>query len=51
MDELTFEFPLEEEQEGIKLLSEMYGEASKRIGLDVLVTGSAQSGTNWLEIH
>lgn len=50
-DELTFEFPLEEEQEGIKLLSEMYGEASKRIGLEVLVTGSAQSGDSWLSVH
>lgn len=50
-DELTFEFPEEEKEEGIKLLSEMYGEASKCIGLDVLVTGTAQAGQTWLDIH
>jgi len=50
-DELTFEFPIDEEQEGISLLSEMYGKASQDVGLDVLVTGSAMSGKNWLEIH
>ena len=50
-DELTFEFPIEEEQEGLKLLTEMYGKASEQLGLDVLVTGTAQSGQNWLEIH
>lgn len=50
-DELTFEFPVEEESDGINLLSEMYGNASKAIGLEVLVTGTAMSGKNWLEIH
>lgn len=50
-DELTFEFPLSEEQQGIQLLSEMYEYASKAIGLDVLVTGTTMSGRNWLEIH
>lgn len=50
-DELTFEFPIEEEEEGLKLLTEMYGKASESIGLDVPVTGTAQSGHNWLEIH
>jgi len=50
-DELTFEFPLNEEKEGIQLMSEMYGEASKRLGLEVLVTGTAQSGKSWAEIH
>lgn len=50
-DELTFEFPLTEEREGIKLLSEMYGKASEKMGLDILVTGTAQSGRNWAEIH
>jgi DNA polymerase I-like protein with 3'-5' exonuclease and polymerase domains len=50
-DELTFEFDLTEEQEGIKIMSEMYGEASKRLGLDVLVTGTAQSGKAWSTIH
>ena len=32
-------------------MSEMYGEASKRLGLEVLVTGTAQSGKSWAEIH
>lgn len=50
-DELTFEFPLTEEEKGIKLLSEMYGKASEKMGLDILVTGTAQSGKNWSEIH
>ncbi len=50
-DELTFEFPKEQEAEGIALLSEMYGAASKRLGLEVLVTGTAQSGISWLDIH
>lgn len=50
-DELTFEFPLEEEKQGIQLLTEMYGRASELIGLEVLVTGTAQSGRNWAEIH
>lgn len=50
-DEITAEFPLEEEEEGKKVMSEMYGECSKRIGLDVLVTGTAKSGKNWLEVH
>jgi hypothetical protein len=50
-DELTAEFPLEEQEIGMKLMTDMYGEASKRLGLDVLVTGTAQCGYNWLEIH
>jgi hypothetical protein len=50
-DELTAEFPLEEKEIGMKLMTDMYGEASKRLGLDVLVTGTAQCGYNWLEIH
>lgn len=50
-DELTFEFVLQQEKEAVKLLSEMYGVASEKLGLDVLVTGTAQSGKNWLEIH
>jgi len=50
-DELTFEFSKTYEDVGKELMSEMYGEASKRIGLDVLVTGSAMSGKNWLEVH
>lgn len=50
-DELTFEFPLTEEREGRKLLTEMYGEASRRMGLEVLVTGTAMTGRNWAEIH
>lgn len=50
-DELTFEFPEEEKEEGIKLLSEMYGVASKAIGLEVLVTGTAQAGYSYLDIH
>lgn len=50
-DELTFEFPLTEEEEGRKLLSEMYGACSKKMGLEVLVTGTAQTGRNWADIH
>lgn len=50
-DEMTFEFPEEEKQQGIILLSDMYGVASKQIGLEVLVTGTAQSGYNYLDIH
>lgn len=50
-DELTAEFPLEEKEIGLQLMSQMYGEASKRIGLDVLVTGTAQAGDSWYEIH
>lgn len=50
-DELTFEFPLAEEEPGKQLLTEMYGTCSEKLGLDVLVTGTAQSGKNWLEIH
>lgn len=50
-DEATFEFPLEQEGQGIQLLTDMYGVASEKVGLDVLVTGQAQAGYNWLEIH
>ena len=50
-DEVTFEFDLTEEREGIQLLTEMYGEASKKMKLDVLVTGTAQSGRDWSSIH
>lgn len=50
-DELTFEFPIEEEDAGKVLLTEMYGKASEQVGLDVLVTGTAMSGKSWLEIH
>lgn len=50
-DEATFEFPIEEEKEGIKIMSEMYGAASDAIGLTVRITGSAMSGENWLDIH
>lgn len=50
-DEITFEFDLTEEQEGIKIMSEMYGKASERMGLDIAVTGTAQSGRNWADIH
>lgn len=50
-DELTFEFNKTEEEQGKKLMSEMYGEASKRMGLDILVTGTAQSGRHWGEVH
>lgn len=42
---------MEEKDEGIKLLTEMYGTSSEALGLDVLVTGTAQAGENWLEIH
>lgn len=50
-DEATFEFKIEEKEEGIKLLSEMYGASSKALGLEVLVTGTAQAGQSWLDIH
>jgi len=50
-DELTFEFPLSEETEGAALMSEMYGTASKKMGLDILVTGTAQTGNAWSTIH
>ncbi len=50
-DEQTFEFKTEERDKGIELLSEMYGAASKALGLEVLVTGAAQSGQSWLDIH
>jgi hypothetical protein len=42
---------LEEKEIGMKLMTDMYGEASKRIGLDVLVTGTAQAGPDWYSIH
>lgn len=50
-DELTFEFGREEEEEGRKLLSEMYGKASENMDLEVLVTGTAQTGNTWADIH
>lgn len=50
-DELSFEFPLEQEKEGLELLTKMYGRASELLGLEVLITGTAQSGRNWSEIH
>lgn len=50
-DELTFEFPLTEEKEGIILLSEMYTVASQKCGLDVIVSGTAKSGVSWLDVH
>lgn len=50
-DEVTFEFDLNELEQGKKVLSQMYGEASKRMGLEVLVTGTAQAGRNWNSIH
>jgi len=50
-DELTHEFDLTEKEKGIKLMTQMYGEASRRFKLEVPVTGTAQSGRNWAEIH
>ena len=50
-DELTAEFPLDQKLEGIKITSEMYGVASDNLGLDVKITGTAQAGFNWAEIH
>lgn len=50
-DECTFEFPEEEKEQGLKLLSEMYGVASKKLGMEVLVTGTAQAGYSYLDIH
>lgn len=50
-DELTAEFPLDEKQIAMKIMTDMYGDCSKRIGLEVLVTGQAQSGYSWLDIH
>lgn len=50
-DELTCEVRNDFVEKQIQLMSEMYGVASKRIGLDVLVTGTAQAGKSWLDIH
>lgn len=50
-DELTCEFPLEEKEAGISIMSQMYGEASKRLRLEVPITGTAQAGFNWSDIH
>ncbi len=50
-DEITFEFDLAQEDIGLQLLTEMYGQASKKLGMDVIVTGTAQSGRNWADIH
>jgi hypothetical protein len=51
LDELTFEFPEEEKEEGVKLLTDMYGVASKAVGLEVLITGTGQAGYSYLDIH
>jgi hypothetical protein len=50
-DEITFEFPSNEKEEGVALLTEMYSKASKTCGLDVIVSGTAQAGKTWLDIH
>lgn len=50
-DELTCEVVDRDVEKTILLMSDMYGVASKRVGLDVLVTGTAQSGNTWLDIH
>lgn len=50
-DEITFEFNKLYENEGKDLLTQMYGEASDRLGLQVRVTGTAQVGRNWLDVH
>ena len=50
-DELTFEFPIEEKEQGIKLMSQMYSAASKRLGLEVIIDGQAQAGFSWDAIH
>ncbi len=50
-DEITFEFNKLHEVDGKRLLSEMYSEASDRLGLRVRVTGTAQVGRNWLDVH
>ena len=51
MDELTCEVVDEHVKRQEEIMTAMYGEASKRIGLEVLVTGTAQSGNSWLDIH
>lgn len=50
-DELTFEFPILESDEGRGILTEMYGRASQHLCLNVPITGTAQTGRNWLDIH
>jgi len=50
-DELTFEFLTKEEKVGKALLSNMYGQVSDKMDLEVRVTGTAQSGNSWLDIH
>ena len=50
-DELNWEFDDDMVEEGKKLLSECYGKASSKFNLDVLVTGTAQAGRSWLDVH
>lgn len=50
-DEINADFPIDEEQAALELMTDMYGVCSKAIGLEVLVTGTAQSGKTWLDIH
>lgn len=50
-DEMTFEFPLDEKDQGVSLLTQMYSKASSAVGLDVIVSGTAQAGQKYLDIH
>jgi hypothetical protein len=50
-DELTGEYLEEDVPKAVEMMSEMYGAASKRIGLEVLVTGTAKFGDSWYDVH
>jgi hypothetical protein len=50
-DELTGEYLEEDVPKAVGMMSEMYGAASKRIGLEVLVTGTAKFGDSWYDVH
>lgn len=50
-DELNWEFENTFLDKGKGLLSQCYEEASNKFNLEVLVTGVAQAGDNWLDVH
>lgn len=50
-DELNWEFPVEEIEDGKKLLTECYSVASRNFKLNVPVTGTAQAGGSWNDVH
>lgn len=50
-DEMTDESTAEQLEDTKRVMSAMYGEASKRLGLKVLVTGTAVAGSSYLAVH